>query len=47
METEKLIKISTYAKKIDKSVTWVHKLIEKGVLEIVEIDGVKFIVDAD
>lgn len=40
---DKLVKISTYAKKIDKSVTWVHKLIEKGELIMIQIDGVKFI----
>ena len=42
--TENLVKISTYAKKIDKSVQWVYQLIEKGELKIREIDGVKFII---
>lgn len=41
--TENLVKISTHAKKINKSVTWVHKLIQKGELTLVEIDGVKFV----
>ena len=30
METEMLQKISNYAKKIDKSVTWVYKLAKAG-----------------
>ena len=39
-----LLKVSTYAKKIDKSVTWVYKLASEGIdIELVEIDGVKFI----
>ena len=38
-----LIRISNYAKKIDKSVTWVYKLAKAGKIEIVEIDGVKFV----
>ncbi len=45
METLDLIKISNYAKKIDKSVTWVYKLAKAGKIEIVEIDGVKFVRD--
>ena len=43
METLDLIKVSNYAKKIDKSVTWVYKLAKAGKIEIVEIDGVKFV----
>lgn len=43
METMMLQKISNYAKKIGKSVTWVHKLAKAGKIEIVEIDGVKFV----
>jgi len=42
-DIKKLVKISTYAIKIRKSVTWVHKLAEKNEIEIVEIDGVKFV----
>ena len=40
---EDLIRVSTYAKKIDKSVTWVYKLAENKEIKIIEIDGVKFI----
>jgi len=40
---EDLLKVSSYAKKIDKSVTWVYKLIEAGDVKLIEIDGVKFI----
>lgn len=43
METETLQKVSNYAKKINKSVTWVYKLAKAGKIEIVEIDGVKFV----
>ena len=43
METEMLQKVSNYAKKIDKSVTWIYKLAKAGKIEIVEIDGVKFV----
>lgn len=44
MNTENLVKISTYAKEIGKSVQWVYKLIESGDVKSVEIDGVKFII---
>jgi hypothetical protein len=44
MQTENLIKISTYAKEIGKSVQWVYKLIAAGDVKSIEIDGVKFIV---
>ena len=41
---ENLLKVSTYAKKINKSVTWVYKLAEQGIdIELVTIDGVKFV----
>lgn len=40
---DKLIKISTYASQHQVSVTWVYKLVARGELECVEIDGVKFI----
>ena len=40
---EKLLKISSYAKKINKSVTWVYKLAEAGDVKLVTIDSVKFI----
>jgi len=40
---ENLIRVSTYAKKINKSVTWVYKLAEKKEIKIIIIDGVKFV----
>lgn len=43
MQTLELIRVSNYAKKIDKSVTWVYKLAKAGKIEIVQIDGVKFV----
>ena len=39
----KLVRISTYAKKIGKSTAWVYKLIDKGEIELIRIDGVNFI----
>tara|TARA_R110000803_G_scaffold208189_1_gene276710 strand:+ start:1441 stop:1587 length:147 start_codon:yes stop_codon:yes gene_type:complete len=43
VETEKLVKVSTYAKNENKSVTWIYKLAEDKKINIVEIDGVKFV----
>lgn len=40
---ENLVKVSTYAKKIDKSVTWVYRLATNNEIKIVVIDGVKFV----
>jgi len=41
---EGLLRVSSYAKKIGKSVTWVYKLADKKeVIKLVEIDGVKFV----
>ena len=44
MSTENLVKISTYAEQIGKSVQWVYKLAENNEIKIKEIDGVKFVV---
>lgn len=43
MTKERLIKVSTYAREINKSVDWVYKLIKAGKVNYVEIDGRKFI----
>jgi hypothetical protein len=43
-QKEKLVKVSTYARMINKSPVWVYKLIESNNLKSVEIDGVKFII---
>jgi len=40
---QNLVKVSTYAKQIDKSVTWVYRLATNKVIKIVVIDGVKFV----
>ena len=40
---DNLVKISTYAKRIKKSVTWVHKLIKTGEIKSLKIDGVAFV----
>lgn len=42
-EIEKLVRISTYASLNRVSVTWIYKLIARGDLICVEIDGVKFV----
>lgn len=41
---EKLVKVKTYADQINKSVTWVYKLIKRGEIKSKEIDGVIFII---
>lgn len=38
-----LIKISTYAKQMGVSTTWIYKKAKEQSIEIVEIDGVKFV----
>ena len=38
-----LLRISNYALKIKKSVTWVHKLIRAGEVKSLLIDGVAFV----
>lgn len=38
-----LVRVSTYAKEIGKSVTWVYKLAEAEKIKIVTIDGVQFV----
>ena len=43
IDKTKLRKISSYARIINKSVQWVYELVKEGKLEMVEIDGVKFI----
>jgi hypothetical protein len=40
---KKLVKISTYARDNKMSVQWVYRLIDKGLIKEVEIDGMKFI----
>jgi len=43
MSLENLVKVSTYAKSIEKSTAWVYKLIELQIIKSIEIDGVKFV----
>lgn len=40
---DKLITISNYARKINKSVQWVYQLGQRRDIKIIEIDGVKFV----
>ena len=40
---DNLIRVSTYAEQIDKSVQWVYELIKKDKVKIIIIDGVKFV----
>lgn len=40
---EKLVRVSTYAQKNNWSTTYVYNLINKGKVECVVIDGVKFV----
>lgn len=43
MNIDNLVKFSTYAKKIDRSVTRIEQMVAEGKLEEIRIDGVKFI----
>ena len=43
MHKDNLVRVSTYADQIGKSVTWVYKLIKTKELKTVIIDGIKFI----
>lgn len=42
-DISKLKKVSTYARLIEKSTTWVYKLAEAGEIKIIDIDGVKYV----
>ena len=44
IETSKLTTVNNYALKIEKSRTWVNKLVLLGKLTCIKIDGVKFII---
>lgn len=43
MDIKKLVKISTFAREQNKSITWIYKLALEKELKLVIIDGVKFI----
>ncbi len=43
VEIDKLKTVSNYAKIIEKSVVWVYELGRRGEIDIIEIDGVKFV----
>lgn len=43
MEQYKLLTVRNYANKIGKTSQWVYRLGERKDIEIVEIDGVKFV----
>ena len=45
IKIENLVKVSNYARKKKKSVVHVYKQLEEGKLDLVEIDGVKFVND--
>lgn len=47
VDTEKIVKVSTYAKIKDISSMWVYKLIERGKLKSINIDGVEFVIKED
>lgn len=38
-----LITVANYAKSQNVTSTWIYRLAKKGKIEIVEIDGVKFV----
>lgn len=43
IDVSKLQKISNYARKIGKSVVWIYTLEKEKKIQIVKIDGVKFV----
>ena len=43
VETNDLTKISTYARDLKVSVTWINKLANEGKLDLIVIDGIRFI----
>ncbi len=43
LQTDKLVKLSTYAKMVNKSRSWIYKAVESGTVRAIDIDGVKFI----
>lgn len=47
VDTEKIVKVSTYAKIKDISSMWVYKLIERGKLKSINIDGVEYVFKED
>jgi len=42
-DIEKLVTFSTYGKRMGFSRQWVYILAKEGKIEVVEIDGVKFV----
>ena len=43
IDVTRLIKVSKYAREKGISTTWVHKLIERGDVKSVKIDGMTFV----
>lgn len=43
VDTEKLVRVKTYADEAGVSTTWIYKQADKGEIKIIEIDGVKFV----
>ena len=40
---EGFVRVSTFAKEKNKSVTWIYKMIENKEVDLLEVDGVKFV----
>lgn len=43
IDVSKLLTIANYGKKIGKSRQWIYELTRAGKIDLVEIDGVKFV----
>ena len=43
MEQYKLLTVRNYANKVGKTVAWIYRLGERKEIDIIEIDGVKFV----
>lgn len=44
IDVRALMRVSTYAKAINKTPTWIHKLADEGMIDKIIIDKVNFIV---
>jgi hypothetical protein len=43
IDVEKLVTFRNYGKLISKTRQWVYELAKEGKIEVIEIDGVKFV----
>jgi RNA-binding protein YhbY len=44
IDTNNLVKVSTYAREKEVSPQWVRQLVKRGDIKMIDIDGSKFII---